>query len=193
MWVRRSAIRPVPPYARVSDISIARVRNQLLEDNAESHHSLDRAFDDFEETQPALADFVGQILSRPLCDPLLAVGYFLSLALWLTFEKTMGPALRSVSDDELHSTTELFALDERLRETEPQEALETDDVISMEQPALLRFVHEQMGATLDHCIQEANADDLRLIYRMLLIQILALSYAVEAPSGFPVSKAEALA
>jgi hypothetical protein len=80
-----------------------------------------------------------------------------------------------------------------LREAEPKEPLETDDVIAMEQPALVEFVHEHIEATLDMRGTAVDAEELQLIYRMVLVEMLALSYAIKTPTGFPVSKAEALA
>jgi hypothetical protein len=63
----------------------------------------------------------------------------------------------------------------------------------MEQPALVEFVHEHVNATLDFREGAVEADELQLVYRMVLVEVLALSYAVKTPAGFPVSKAEVLA
>jgi hypothetical protein len=123
----------------------------------------------------------------------LALGFFLSLAVWMSFDRCHGVSLKSVSVEEFASTSQLVSLDEDLREAEPNEPLETDDVIAMEQPALVEFVHEHMEATLDMRAESVDADELQLVYRMVLIEMLALSYAVRAPAGFPVSKAEVLA
>ena len=159
----------------------------------DSQERLDQAYDDFESTQVALADYVGSILSRPLSDATLALGYFLSLSIWMVFDRYQGSALRTIGEEELKSTKQLFALDESLRESEPFEVLETDDVVAMEQPVLVAFVHEHVQATLDSQGGSVEAEELRAIYRMVLIEILALSYAVEAPLGFPVTRIEASA
>lgn len=169
------------------------MRQELIIEGEDAHDRLDEAFEDFEEEQPILASFVGQILSRPLSEPAMALGFFLSLSIWLAFEHTHGSAVQCISSEELHSTQELVSLDESLRVGESREPLETADIIGMEQPALVEFVHQHMEATLDMQGGDMTASELSLIYRTVLVEILALSYAVTAPMGFPVSKFEVLA
>lgn len=183
----------MPAFARIPRYALDKVREELLVDGEDAHDRLDEAFEDFEEQQPVVASHVGQILSRPLSEPAMALGFFLSLSIWLAFEHTHGAAVQCVTSEELHSTKELMSFDEGLRREESQESLETADVIGMEQPALVEFVHQHMEATLDLRHSEVTADEMQLIYRTVLVEILALSYAVQAPMGFPVSKSEVLA
>ncbi len=183
----------MPSYARIPGHALERVRRELVLEGDEAHDRLDEAFEDFEEEQPILASFVGQILSRPLSEPAMALGFFLSLSIWLAFDHTHGSAVQCVSAEELFSTQELVSLDESLRVGESREPLETADVIGMEQPVLVEFVHQHMEATLDLKGADISASELALIYRTVLVEILSLSYAVAAPVGFPVSKFEALA
>jgi hypothetical protein len=183
----------VPSFARIPKHALEQVRHELLIEGKAAHQHLDRAFERFEESQPALSRHVGDILGRPLGEATTALGFFLSLAVWMAFDRCHGSSLNSISTDELRSTRELVSLDENLRESEPTEPLETDDVIAMEQPALVQFVHEHIEATLDLRGKAVDADELQMIYRMVLIEMLALSYAIKTPTGFPVSKAEALA
>lgn len=183
----------MPSFAKIPRVALEQVRQDLLLEGREAHKHLDDEFERFEESQPAISDHVADILGRSLGEATTALGFFLSLAVWMAFDRCHGSSLREVSHEELRSTRELVSLDEDLREAEPTEALDTDDVISMEQPALVDFVHEHMEATLDMRGQAIDADELSLIYRMVLIEMLALSYAVKMPTGFPVSKAEALA
>lgn len=193
MWIRKSSIRKVPSFARIPRYALDQVREELFVQGDDAHERLDDAFEDFEEQQPALASHVGQILSRPLGEATMALGFFLSLSIWLAFDRVHGAAVQVVTEGELHSTRELMSLDEALRMAEPQEALETVDVIGMEQPALIEFIHQHLEATLDIRHTAIDANELQLIYRTILVEVLALSYAVQTPSGFPVSKAEALA
>lgn len=158
-----------------------------------SHDGLDEAFKEFEEQQPILASYVGQILSRSRNEATIALGFFLSLSIWLAFSRTHGAAVQQVTGEDLHSTLEHFALDENLRMDEPQDSLETVDVIAMEQPALVEFVHEHMDATLELKHTSVNPEELQVVYRNVLVEILALSYAVRAPLGATVSNAEVLA
>lgn len=193
MWVRSSAIRPVSPYARVSPETIEGVRNSLAEDNDEARAQLDEAFARFERSQPLLAGYLAGALGHPLDDTALALGYFLALTVWLSFERAHGGALRTVLDSDINATDQLLALDEELRRTTPEEALDSDDVIAMEQPAILDFVHEHIDATLESHADEVNVDDVHRVYRTVLVEVLALSYAVRLPTGYPVGKTELLA
>ncbi len=193
MWVRRTAIRPVPPYARVPTHALDAVRDSLADDDEEARDQLDDAFDRFEKNQPALSSRIGDTLGKPLDETALALGYFLSLAVWLAFEQAHGEHLDEVLGEELVATEELLELDEELRRSDPAEALDSDDVIAMEQPYLVEFVHEHVDATLEAHADEVDVDDVHTVYRVVLIEILALSYAVQRPSGYPVAKTELLA
>jgi hypothetical protein len=190
VWVRSTAIRPVPPYAHVPSHSLEAVRESLADDDAAAREQLDAAFERFERTQPAIAAKVAEILGKPLDETALALGYFLSIAVWLAFEQAHGQHLVEVREEELNATDELLRLDEALRRADPAEALDSDDVIGMEQPELVEFVHEHVDATLEAHSDEVDVDDVHLVYRAVLVEILALSYAVERPSGYPVVKTE---
>ncbi len=193
MWVRRSAIRPVPSYARVTSRAIEAVRDSLADDDDEAREQLDDAFDRFERSQPTLATRIADELGRPLDETALALSYFLSLAVWLAFENAHGDHIDEISEQELTATEELLTLDEELRRADPAEALDSDDVIAMEQPHLLEFLHEHVDATLEAHADDIDVDDVHVVYRAVLIEILALSYAVQRPAGYPVAKTELLA
>jgi hypothetical protein len=193
VWVRRSAIRPVPPYASVPAHALEAVRDSLAEDDEEARAQLDDAFERFERAQPALASHVADALGRPLDETALALGYFLALTVWLAFERAHGSYIDEVKDEEIQATDELLTLDEELRRADPAEALDSDDVIAMEQPHILSFVHEHIDATLDAHAEEIDVDDVHAVYRVVLVEILALSYAVRRPEGYPVAKTELLA
>ena len=193
MWVRRSAIRPVPSYAKVAAHAIESVREGLADDDDEARTQLDEAFERFERTQASLAAHVAEALSKPLDETALALGYFLALAVWLAFEQAHGRHIDEVKDEELEATDQLLSLDEELRRADPAEALDSDDVIAMEQPHLLEFVHEHIDATLEAHADSIDVDDVHSVYRLVLVEVLALSYAVQRPAGYPVAKTELLA
>jgi hypothetical protein len=169
------------------------VRESLADDDDEARAQLDEAFERFEGTQPALAAHVAEVLGRPLDETALALGYFLTLAVWLAFEQAHGEHINEVSQEELVATEELLTLDEELRKNDPAEALDTDDVVAMEQPTVVSFVHEHVDGTLEAHAEAIDVDDVHVVYRLVLIEILTLSYAVEQPAGYPVSKVELLA
>lgn len=168
------------------------VRDGFVDDD-EARERLDSAFDEFERTQPALSSQVGDLLGQPMDDTALALGYFLVLATWLIFSEAHEDRLTEVTEDVLRATEESLELDEQLRISDPAEALESDDVIAMQQPAVLEFIHEHVDATLEAHADDVNVDDVHKVYRMVLIEVLALSYAVRAPEGFPLLKTELLA
>ncbi|HEY2409496.1 MAG TPA: hypothetical protein VGM29_02995 [Polyangiaceae bacterium] len=190
MWVRRSAIRPVPPYATVASHSLEAVRENLADDDEEARSQLDESFERFERAQPALAAHVAEALGKPLDETALALGYFLALTVWLAFERAHGSYLDEVKEEELQATDELLTLDEELRRADPAEALDSDDVVAMEQPHILSYIHEHIDATLDAHAEEIDVDDVHAVYRIVLVEILALSYAVRRPDGYPVAKTE---
>jgi hypothetical protein len=150
MWVKGAAIRPVPRYAVVERATLDRIEQELADDSPRAHAELDSAFTRFEATQPHLAEHVSSVLARPLDETALALGYFLSIAIWLSFERTFGPPrLREVTRDALEATSEAITLEEELRAANGAEPLELDDVVSLEQPHVLAFVHEHVDAALD--------------------------------------------
>jgi hypothetical protein len=169
------------------------VRDGLADDDDEARQQLDEAFERFERTQPALAAHVAELLAKPLDETALALGYFLTLAVWLAFEQLHGDHIAEATEEELAATEELLALDEELRRADPAEALDSDDVIAMEQPELVKFVHEHVDATLETHAEDIDVDDVHVVYRLVLVEILALSYSVERPQGYPVAKTELLA
>ena len=191
MWVRSTAIHRVSRYARVSPAAVTAVRDELMSTDARS--TLDAAFERFEGQQPALATHVAQVLGRPLDEIAVALGYYLTLAIWLCFDRAHAGSLEQVSEDTLSTTAELVRLDEELRRADPLEALDTDDVIAMEQPALLELIHDQVESTLEEHADEIDVDDVNVVYRLILVEVLALSYAVTQPGGYPAGSSEILA
>lgn len=156
----------------------------------DSRQRLDDAFARFEQSQPALAERIANALSGAQDETALALGYFLTLSVWLAFDAAFGAELKEVGETELNSVEEAFSLDEQLRLSDPAEALDTDDVISMEQPHVLSFVNDHIDAALDANGHEADVDDVHAVYRVVLIEVLALSYAVQAPSNWTMPATE---
>lgn len=184
MWVRRAAIRPVPSYAQVPLRALAEVEESLAEDNDEARQKLDEAFTRFEQTQPALAERITDALSGPIDETALALGYFLTLAVWLAFDAVFGSELEEVTETALAGVEEALKLDEQIRLSDPAEAVDSDDVVAMEQPDVLTFVHEHLDAALEANANDVDVDDVHAIYRVVLIEVLALSYAVRPPANW---------
>ncbi len=190
MWVRRAAIRPVPAYAQVPLRSLSTVEEELGEDDEQARARLDEAFARFERTQPALAERISGVLNGPLDETALALGYFLTLAIWLAFDRVFGSDLAEVTETALTGVEEALQLDEQIRLSDPAEAVDSDDVVAMEQPDVLSFVHEHLDAALEANANEVDVDDVHSIYHVVLVEVLALSYAVGAPANWAVPAPE---
>ncbi len=190
MWVRRAAIRPVPPYAKVAAPDVERVEDSLSSDDPESEERLTEALGRFESTQPALSARVAIALGRPLDETALALGYFLSIAVWMTFEASFGERLGEVHESDLDASSQALSLDEELRRDAPDEAVDTDDVVAMGQPAMVEFVREHVEVALEAHADDVELDDVDAIYRLILLEIVALSHAVRPPERFPSNRAE---
>jgi hypothetical protein len=166
------------------------VRISLSQDEDDAREQLDTAFERFEREQPCLCAHVADLLSEPLDETALALGYFLALSVWLAFERAHNGRLEQVAPESIAATSELLTLDEELRRTDPTESLDSDDVIAMEQPDVMAFVNEHVNATLEANASHIDVDDVDTIYRVILVEILTLSYAVQRPLGFPEGKVE---
>ena len=205
MWVKGAAIRPVPRFAIVERAALDRIEQELADDSPRAREELDGAFSRFESTQPHLAENVSSVLAKPLDETALALGYFLSIAIWLAFDRTFGPnRLREVSADALKATAEAIALEEELRAANGAEPLELDDVVSLEQPHVLAFVHEHVDAALDPSArvegseagnkrEEVDVDDVHAVYRSTVLLTLCLSHAVVPVDGATRGREELMA
>lgn len=186
MWVRGAAIRPVPAYAVVGRDVLKRIEDELADGETDAKTELDEAFERFERTQPALAQHAADVLGRPLDETALALGYFLTIAVWLGFERAFGTRLAEVSEDERAAAASALELEEQLRASHSDEPLELEDVLAIEQPAILAFVNEHLDAALepqDGDVSEVDVDDVHVVYRSVLVMILALSHAVLSTAG----------
>lgn len=184
MWVRRAAIRPVPEFAKVPAWVVERLEDELTEaigDGEVTPTILDEALDRFETEQPVLSDHVSDIVGRQKREPALGFGYFLMIAVYLAFERAFPGEIAQIEAVSIKSTEEALMLDEEIRMADPAEVVESDDVIAMEQPHLLKYVQEHLDAALEAHANEIDVDDVHEIYRAVLIEILTLSYAVRAP------------
>jgi len=169
---------------------LGEIEADLADEDENARDRLDGAFSRFEATQPAIADLVANALGRPIDETALALGYFLTLAIWLAFERNFESRLGEVPEDELIAAEQSLALDEELRRVDPAEAVDSDDVVAMEQPDLLSFVHEHLDNALEAHAGEVDVDDVHSIYRVVLVEVLALSHAVRPPEHYHLPRNE---
>ena len=191
VWVRGAAIRPVPNYAVIHGVVLERIERELAHDvrphralAAPDPIDLEALFTRFEQTQPALARRVTDVLDRPLDQTAVALGCFLSVTIWLAFERTFGKRLVEVTDEALGASEAALALEEELRAGHENEPFELEDIIEQQQPAILDFVHEHLEAALEGDAEPAernvDVDDVHLVYRAMLVLTVALSHAVKS-------------
>ncbi len=190
VWVRRAAIRPVAPYAQLRSARSRTSRTSSVKTTSKRASASTRPSPASEETQPALADRISNILNGPLDETALALGYFLTLAIWLGFDGTFGSEMTEVTETALVGVEESLQLDEQIRLSDPAEAVDSDDVVAMEQPDILSFVHEHLDAALEANAGEVDVSDVHSIYRVVLVEVLALSYAVKAPANWAMPTVE---
>lgn len=186
MWVRGAAIRPVPGYAVVDRDVLDAVEDDLADSGLSSKSDLDDAFGRFEQTQPALAARAATVLARPLDETALALGYFLTIAVWMAFERAFGARLEEVTEEAAIAAEKALELEEELRASHGDEPLELEDVMAIEQPGVLAFVNEHVEAALeptDAEPREVDVDDVHAVYRSVLVLTLALSHAVVPRAG----------
>jgi hypothetical protein len=170
------------------------IERELASETDETRSGLDAAFARFERTQPHLAEAMAKVLASPLDETALALGYFLSIAIWLAFERAFGTRLAVVSKDALGATEAALALEEQLRAEHGEEPLDLDDVVAIEQPAVLSFVNEHVEAALELAASEldedeadVDVDDVHRVFRAILVLTLSLSHAVQPAEGLPPS------
>lgn len=183
MWVRTAAIRPVPPFAVLPREALEEVEAWLGDDEVTTEARLTEIYEALEERQPAVAMRLGEAFAGCRDEVAEALGYFLGLTMYRAFESTFPNQLETVTDDALSSVEEALKLDEQLRGDDPAEAVDSDDVIGMEQPHVVAYIHEHLDSALELHSADADVDAVHAMYRTLLVELLALSYAVAAPDG----------
>jgi hypothetical protein len=65
--------------------------------------------------------------------------------------------------------------------------------VAIEQPALVAFVNEHIGLTLAKHAGSIDVDHVAVVFRAILVEILALSHAVLPPPGHLASSSEPMA
>lgn len=183
MWVRSAAIRPIVPQARIPADVLSDVEAFLGADEDLTESRLSETFQAFETSQPQLSAYIGSRLARTRDEVAMALGYFLTLALWMAFDRVHGGQLGLVDGIALQSVEEALTLDEELRGQDPSDGIESDDVVAMEQPDAIQFVQEHIDAALDVNAGDADVDAVHRVYRLVIVEVLALSYAVKPPGA----------
>jgi hypothetical protein len=150
-------------------------------------------FERFSTEQQELAQYMASKLTHSLDDAALALGHMLGVAVFAAFESVPGARLRRLSADAVAAADAALGADEELRRLDPLDALDSEDIVAIEQPALVAFVNQHVGLTLEKHAESIDVDDVAVVFRAILVEILALSHAVVAPPGYPVGREEPMA
>lgn len=136
-----------------------------------------------ESRQLALAGYLKTGLQRSLDRVALQLAQTLSAAVFMAFEGLPGAVLRQASPDVIAAAEASLAADEALRRSEPCDALDSEDIVAIEQPALMAFVNQHIDAALEEHADSVDVDDVDIVFRLILVEILALSHSVVPPPG----------
>ena len=112
-----------------------------------------------------------------------SVGYFLGVTVFLAFREAFPTRLEPVDEAGLRLALETLDVDAELRANDPTEVLESDDVVAMGQPALVSYAQHHFDEALSQAGSEADLDSFDAVYRCILVEIIALSHCVQAPTG----------
>jgi len=183
MWVRRSALRPVPRYARLPESSIRSMEATFSAADSRAQQLARASYERLTTQQPALTAYLTRKLTASLDDTALALGHMLALAVYVGFESFAGSALRSLTPEAVAAADLALTADEELRRSDPRDALDSEDIVAIDQPALVAFVNEHIERTLEQHAEAVDVDDVDVVFRTILVEILALSQAVAPPPG----------
>jgi hypothetical protein len=147
-------------------------------------------FERFRAQQQALAQYMADKLLQSLDETALGLGRMLAVAVFMAFETLPGVELQRLGVDAVTAADASLSADEELRRTDPVDALESEDIVAMEQPALVEFVNAHIGLTLEQHADSIDVDDVAVVFRAILVEILALSHAVAPPPGYPVGQGQ---
>lgn len=195
MWTHGAAIRPVPPWAVVDARTIEAVRDAFADedDDESAQRKLDEAFGRFESTQPALSARLEDALEKQgLDETARTLGYFLGVCVWLAFNRQFSGRLGRVDETAIRAAAAAFELETELRASNAEGGLEAEDIVAREQPALMDLIHDHVDVALPKS-GAVDVDDVYAIYRVVLIQLLSLSYAVAPSPGASARRGEVLA
>lgn len=184
MWVRRSAIRPVPRYARLPESSIRSMEATFSAADGRAQQLARASYERLTTQQPALTAYLARKLSASLDDTALALGHMLAVAVYVGFEAFAGNALRSLTPEAVAAADLALSADEELRRSDARDALDSEDIIAIDQPALVAFVNEHIERTLEQHADLVDVDDVDVVFRAILVEIVALSHAVAPPAGY---------
>jgi hypothetical protein len=183
VWLSHTAIPDIPPYARLTARSLEDAARRLQTYEGLSAEALMLGeFSRFQASQPTIGERVARKLGGPIDDAARGLGVTLALLVWLAFEDASSAGIKVVEPSDWDHAEQWLQIDEDLRKGDPKAMIESDDIIASQQPEIARCVRERIDATVQAFADEIDLDDVDAVYRMVLVEVLALSYALRPPS-----------
>lgn len=187
VWSTPFAIDPVAQHARLSRELVMAVERSLSTasgelDEGEILSTLAR----LKQRQPVLSERLERLLRGSRDEAAVALGYFLLLCVFASFERAFGARLELVSKANYEATLAKLKLEAELRAERSFEPLEVEDLLTLQQPGLFSWVAEHAESTLAASVEsghEVDVNDVDAVLAEVSACILALSYAVCPPSG----------
>jgi hypothetical protein len=180
VFIRKAALRPVPAHARVDEHAIEALEAELDHEGDGLQQVLDTGFREMENRQPLLAGWLSDQVADGDDELSQSVGYFLVVSVYLAFREAFPRRLVEVDEGALRMALDTLTADEELRAEDPREVLDSDDVVALGQPRVVDFIQHHLEEALKQAGNDVDLGQLDRIYRALLIEVIALSHAVES-------------
>jgi hypothetical protein len=169
MWVSPGALTPVPSHATIDEATVAAVIKDLLRGDA-LRHELDATFRRLELRHSALAELIAGEVAEIDSAAGQALGYFLFLTVYVSFEQRFGPRLGPIAHRQLDAALQRLLTDSEVRERCAPLTC-SEDVLAIGQPALMQLIDREIRKAPD-------SDALVPMFEVLLVELLVLSEAV---------------
>ncbi len=131
------------------------------------------------EAQAPVTEHLMASLERERDETAVALGFFLTLVVYRSFEIAFASSLHAVTLEELTATEQSMAAEEELRAKDGSEPIDWEEAVLHEQPGILGFVNEQIDSALSSDEGEIDVDDVHAVFRTIVLITIALSHAVE--------------
>ena len=183
MILSRAALRPVPAFARVDNHAIEAVEQALEEGDEDLQAFLDQHYRQLELNQPALSEWLSAELASVRDELVQSLGYFLLVTVYMAFAETFSSRLTEIDAQGVVLAEQSLLVDQEVRANNPRRVVESDDIVAMDQPAVLAFVQHHVDEALSQSDDDIDLGDLERIYRAMLVEVISLSHAIATPSG----------
>ncbi|MDD9944361.1 MAG: hypothetical protein OXU20_25175 [Myxococcales bacterium] len=180
MFVQAVAIGTLPPHAQVGGEAISLVLRRMDGDGHTLQQELDRGFRDMELRQPHLSEFLAEELSCTSDPAVQTLSFFLLVVIYRAFCEAFGNRLGAVGRAEITLLARRLIADGELRNSGHLGDSYSEDIIALGQPALVHLMRNELERVVPAAEEVAPGwREAEPLYEALLLEILALSHAVD--------------